>query len=252
MLYGVQVRNPDGNLNPLKKNKMLKILNLTKRYSKMTVLDKISFEVNEKFITGIIGPNGAGKSTLLKIITGFENADEGEISFNGKSILSFEEKMSLFSYMPEQLELYPNYYVGELLDFVHKTTGISEKSTLEALGLEDVKSKKIGHLSKGYRQRLKLYISLCNRKQIVVLDEPFEGFDPIQMATILELIRKQREKDRTFILSIHQLYDAEKICDYFVLLDEGKAVAVGDMENLRDRFGNKNSSLEEIFIRTLK
>lgn len=231
---------------------MLKILNVTKRYSGTTVLDKISFEVKEESITGIIGPNGAGKTTLLKIITGFENADEGEISFNGKSILSFEEKMSLFSYMPEQLEPYPNYYVGELLDFIHKTTGISEKESLEALNLENVRAKKIGHLSKGYRQRLKLYISLCNSKRIMVLDEPFEGFDPIQLVIILELIRKQRGEGRTFILSIHQLHDAEKICDYFVLLDEGKAVAMGDMERLRQSLGDKNSSLEEIFIKALK
>lgn len=231
---------------------MLRISNITKIYSKTTVLDKVSFEVSEKSITGIIGPNGAGKSTLLKIITGFENADKGEISFNGKSVLSFKEKMSIFSYMPEQLELYPNYYVRDLLDFIHQATKVYETGTLEVLNLQNVRHKKIKHLSKGYRQRLKLYIALCNQKQAMVLDEPFEGFDPIQLVAILELIKHQRELGRTFIISIHQLFDAEKICDHFVLLDEGRAVAVGNMENLRQKFGDSNSSLEEIFIQALK
>lgn len=175
-----------------------------------------------------------------------------EISFNGKSVLSFKEKMSIFSYMPEQLELYPNYYVRDLLDFIHQATKVYETGTLEVLNLQNVRHKKIKHLSKGYRQRLKLYIALCNQKQAMVLDEPFEGFDPIQLVAILELIKHQRELGRTFIISIHQLFDAEKICDHFVLLDEGRAVAVGNMENLRQKFGDSNSSLEEIFIQALK
>jgi ABC-2 type transport system ATP-binding protein len=231
---------------------MLSIRNISKVKSETTILDRITFDTPENTITGVIGPNGAGKSTLLRTIAGFENPDEGAVLFHDTALLSFKAKKQLFSYMPEYLELYPEYSVHEFITFVHRASGFSDENLLEALGLEKVLRKKVRHLSKGYKQRLKLYFALCNRKRIVILDEPFDGFDPIQLLEILQLIKRAREEGRTFLISIHQLSDAEKICDHYVLLDEGRIVADGDKESLRRKFGIADASLERIFMEALK
>ena len=236
----------------VKRNKMFTISNITKRYFRTIALDKVSFEVAEGSITGIIGPNGAGKSTLLDIITGFQNPDEGEIYFNDKPLMLFKGKKKVLSYMPEHLEIYPDYYVGDFIRFVHRATRYVDTDLIDILNLAKVKNKKIRYLSKGYHQRLKLFFALSNNKKIIILDEPFDGFDPVQLIEILEFIRSENGKGRTFILSIHQLYDAEKICNHYVLLDEGRVVTKGSIQTLKQTFGEDNSSLEQIFMRAIQ
>ncbi len=231
---------------------MLKISNITKRYFRTIALNKVSFEVSEGSITGIIGPNGAGKSTLLDIIAGFQNPDAGEIYFNDSPFMLFKEKRKILSYMPEHLEIYPDYYVADFIRFIHRVTRYVNTDLIETLNLAKVKNKKIRYLSKGYHQRLKLFFALSNTKKIIVLDEPFDGFDPIQLIEILKFIRSENRKGRTFILSIHQLYDAEKICDHYVLLDEGRIVTMGSIQTLKQTFGEDNSSLEQIFMRAIQ
>ncbi len=231
---------------------MLAAGNITKRYRRNVALERVGFQVPEGSITGIIGPNGAGKSTLLDIITGFQNPDEGEIRFRDRPLTSFRDKKRILSYMPERLEIYPDYHVDEFIGFVHAATGCRDARLVETLGLGKVKGKKIRYLSKGYRQRLKLFFALSNDKTIVVLDEPFDGFDPIQLMEMLGLIRSENEKGRTFILSIHQLHHAEKICDHYVLLNEGRVVAWGSLQSLRRNFGHDHASLEQIFIEAMR
>ena len=230
---------------------MLNLNNISKKYSKTIVLNKISFKIPKGSITGIIGPNGAGKSTLFKIIAGFENPDSGKIYLKDKVITSFNEKKKLLSYMPEYLEIYPYYYVSEFIQFIQKTTGHIDGELIKTLNLMNVMNKKIIHLSKGYRQRLKLFFALSNNKKIVILDEPFDGFDPIQLREIIKLIKSENRNGRTFILSIHQLHDAEKICNYYILLDEGKLIAKGNMKTLIKKFGKDSPSLEQMFIRAI-
>lgn len=231
---------------------MLTVSHISKQYHRSTVLKNISFEISKGAVVGIIGPNGAGKSTILKIITGFEQSDAGEIVFEQKKLLSLNEKVKLFAYMPEQLELYPEWYVVDFIKFIQDTTKYGKRELINKLNLNAVMSKKIKQLSKGYRQRLKLFVALSNDKPIVVLDEPFDGFDPIQLADILALIRKENSSGRTFILSIHQLSDAEKICDYYILLNEGELVAQGSLEFLQQKFGTEESSLEHLFMAALQ
>ena len=231
---------------------MLLIDNITKRYSKTLVLNNVSFEVQRNSITGIIGPNGAGKSTLFEIISGFQGADSGKIYFKNKPLLSFNEKKHFISYMPEKLKIYPNYYVDDFIRFINKTTQYINTDLIEILDLNRVKDKKISHLSKGFHQRLKLFFALSNTKDIVVLDEPFDGFDPVQLIDIIGFIKLENQKGRTFILSIHQLYDAEKICNYYLLLNKGNVVAKGNMQKLRKRLGQEDLSLEQIFIRAIQ
>jgi len=129
---------------------------------------------------------------------------------------------------------------------------IGRMDLIEILNLGKVMNKRICHLSKGFHQRLKLFFALSNRKKIIVLDEPFDGFDPIQLVDILKFIKSENQKGRTFILSIHQLHQAEKICSYYVLLNEGKVLARGTMETLKQTSGEENSSLEEIFIKVIQ
>ena len=231
---------------------MIKINNITKRYFKTVALNRVGFEVSEGSITGIIGPNGAGKSTLLDIISGFQNPDEGEIYFHDRPLMAFKEKRKILSYMPEHLEIYPDYYVDEFIQFINAATKHIDTDLIEILNLAKVKNKKIRYLSKGYHQRLKLFFALSNTKKIMVLDEPFDGFDPIQLIDILEFVRSENRKGRTFILSIHQLYDAEKICNHYVLLNEGKVVTQGSIQTLKQTFGEDNSSLEQIFMRAIQ
>jgi ABC-2 type transport system ATP-binding protein len=231
---------------------MLTLSHITKRYQNTVVLNDISIDIPAGAVAGIIGPNGAGKSTILKIITGFEQSDSGDLIFEERKLSSFDEKVALFSYMPEHLELYPDEYVADMIAFMQNTTQHKDKTLIETLGLYVVMSKKIKQLSKGYRQRLKLLFALSNRKKIVVLDEPFDGFDPIQLENILTLIRKENTNGRSFILSIHQLSDAEKICDYYILLNEGELVAQGTIEVLQKKFGREDGSLEQLFMAALR
>jgi len=154
--------------------------------------------------------------------------------------------------MPERLQIYPDYYVEEFIKFINSSTDYVYRDLIEILNLDEVKGKKIRHLSKGYHQRLKLFFALSNRKKIIILDEPFDGFDTIQLIEILEFIKSENRRGRTFILSIHQLYDAEKICNHYVLLNEGRVVAEGNLEKLKLRFGGNIDSLEQIFMRAIR
>ncbi len=231
---------------------MLRLVNVSKVYQHSLVLRDVEFEIPERAIAGVIGPNGAGKSTLLKIITGFESADKGKVYLGKEEISSFADRMRVFSYMPEHVEIYPDYYVRDFIKFIQHATRYVNDALVGWLNLDAVCNKKIKHLSKGYKQRLKLFTALSNNKPILVLDEPFDGFDPIQLLDILELIKQENRKDRTFLLSIHQLNDAEKICNYYVLLNNGKVLAKGTLEALRKKFGDSTSTLEQIFIAALK
>jgi len=230
---------------------MLKVTDITKCYNRKKVLQQISFTASQGTVTGIIGPNGAGKSTLLKIITGFERADDGNVAFRSHDLKKFHEYKAAFAYMPERLELYPHLPVNEYLSFIQRSVDIDGNDLLQRLNLSSLQHIVIGKLSKGYRQRLKLFTAMLNRKPLVVLDEPFDGFDPIQLREIISLIEAERQHGRTFILSIHQLYDAEKICDNFVLLNDGRSVAEGDLSSLGRQFSLDSPSLEEIFIKAL-
>ncbi len=231
---------------------MLTVSNICKAYHGSPVLEDVTFEIPEGSIAGIIGPNGAGKSTVLRIVTGFETADRGKVRFRDRKISSFREKTALFSYMPERIEIYPGYRVRDFIAFIEKATRFENPELIETLRLGTVWHKKIRNLSKGYKQRLKLFTALSNRKPILVLDEPFDGFDPIQLGAILDLLRQENAGGRVFFLSIHQLSDAEKICDYYILLNEGRMVAQGTLETLRRKFGHETSTLEAIFMAALR
>jgi len=222
--------------------------NVSKGFRNILALKGVSFSIPGGSIAGLIGPNGAGKSTILKIIGGLLPQDEGDVYIMGRRNPPFYQRARLLSYMTEGLQPYPDLKVGEFANFV--SGGFEQgREYAEALGLSSVWKKRIKALSKGYTQRLKLFCALANEKKLVVLDEPFEGFDPIQLLDILNLLKKENFMGRTFVLSTHNIGYAERVCDYFVLLKEAEVVEEGDFEALKGRYGS--SSLEEIFIKAL-
>ncbi len=227
---------------------MIRLSGVTKHYQNQTVLYNISLEIEKNAINGIIGPNGAGKSTLLKVMTGFIPY-KGHVYISGKKILNFNDAKGFISFMPEKMQLYPEYYAGEFLKFFHLLKRTKDEELFNALELTNILNKKIKHLSKGWHQRLKLYLALCGDKPIAILDEPFEGFDPLQMQKIIQVIKKQKENGKTFLLSIHQLDYAKKICDNIILLNKGRVVEQGSMNKLSKQF--KTDDLEQIFIKAL-
>jgi ABC-2 type transport system ATP-binding protein len=225
---------------------------LSKSHGGIPVLRDACMEAPRGRITGIIGPNGAGKSTLLRILAGFETADSGEVIHGGRSLLRFRERQPLLVYMPEQVDIYPEETVSGFIRFLGRATGHRDESLIMRFGLDAVMPKPLRHLSKGYSQRVKLYFALAHAKPLVLLDEPFDGFDPIQLADVLDILREERNGGRTIVLTIHQLHDAEKICDHLVLLRQGHTVAQGSLDDLRRRFDLPSASLEEIFVRALR
>ncbi len=229
---------------------MLQVSGLSKYYGRVVALKNISFSIPTGSVTGLIGPNGAGKSTLLKILTGFESANSGTLKFHNKYLRSLSSKISHFSFMPENIKLYPDEQVGEFIKFLCDTGDYPNNDYwVKHLGLKPVFKRKIKDLSKGYHQRLKLFFALANQKPFVVLDEPFDGFDPRQLRDILTLIQNENDKGRGFLLSLHQLEISEKICNYFLLIDEGQIIQTGTLPELCKRFGEDR--LEEIFLRVI-
>ncbi len=230
---------------------IIELKNITKKFKKTYAIDKVSFKILEGEITGIIGPNGAGKTTLLKIISGFIHPDKGSIHFYSKKVQSFRAIKNYIFFIEEDTKLYPEYYVKEFLDFYHSIINNFNDNLIKRFSIEKNFTKKIKNLSRGWHQRLKLYISLSSEKPIIIFDEPFSGLDPIQVREFSKILKEEKKKGKSFILSIHELSYAEKICDRFILLEEGKIVSYGSLKELQELYSLQTNSLEEIYIRAL-
>ena len=206
------------------------ITNLTKYYGNQKAIDNISFQVNDNEIVGFLGPNGAGKSTTMKIVTGYVTADSGTALVNGinVNINSLEAKKQI-GYLPESNPLYFEMYVREYLEFIagiHKLPDSIKKRIEEVIdltGLRPESNKKIGQLSKGYKQRVGLAASLIHNPDVLVLDEPTSGLDPNQIIEIREVI-KDLGKNKTVLFSSHILQEVETICDRVIIINKGNIV----------------------------
>ena len=228
----------------------IQVEKLTKRYGLQDAVHNVSFTVNEGEILGFLGPNGAGKSTTLKIIAGFLPPTEGTVTVSGKNVI--EDPMfvkSITGYLPEHNPLYHDMYVHEYLDFVTRIYGIKPATgklrvleMIKLCGLKAEQNKKIGMLSKGYRQRVGLAQALIHEPQVLVLDEPTSGLDPNQLVEIRKLI-KTISKDRTVLFSSHILQEVEALCDRVVVINKGEIVADDRLENLL-RKGNDSLIVE--------
>jgi ABC-2 type transport system ATP-binding protein len=214
------------------------VKNVTKLYGKQKALDNVSFSVQKGEIVGFLGPNGAGKSTMMKIITGYIPPTSGEIEVNGLNIVehALEVKRQI-GYLPEQNPLYYDMYVKEFLEFVGKLYGIKNisqkvKEMIDVCGLQIEQHKKIGTLSKGYKQRVGLAQALIHNPSVLILDEPTSGLDPNQLEEIRNLI-KELGKDKTVLFSTHIMQEVEAICNKVIIINRGKIVAEDNIENIK-------------------
>ncbi|MDN3689182.1 gliding motility-associated ABC transporter ATP-binding subunit GldA [Cyclobacterium jeungdonense] len=222
----------------------IEIHQLSKTFGSQQVLNEVSFQAKPGQVLGFLGPNGAGKSTTMKILTGYLTADEGDVLVKGISVTKHPKVISkLIGYLPEHNPLYPEMYIPEFLTFVGGLYQMEGKmlqnrvqTVMEQCGLMAERKKKIGLLSKGYKQRVGLARSLLHDPEIIVLDEPTSGLDPNQLVEIRQLIKTISE-NKTLILSTHIMQEVEALCDKVVIIHNGKIVAQDLLQHLKSGQG---------------
>jgi len=218
---------------------MIKVDNVTKRYGDKTVVDGVTFEVQEGEIVGFLGRNGAGKTTTMNILTGYISSTLGTCYVDGYDILKDPlEVKKRIGYLPEQPPLYMDMTIREYLGFVCNLKGIARKEwrrqmdeVCELVGISDMQPRMIRNLSKGYKQRVGLAQALLGGPEVLILDEPTVGLDPRQIIEIRQLVR-QLGRTHTIILSSHILSEVAEICQRVVIIDQGRLVAQDSLENL--------------------
>jgi ABC-2 type transport system ATP-binding protein len=240
----------------------IKVENVSKYYGSQAALKGISFEVKKGEVVGFLGPNGAGKSTMMKIITTYVPADEGSVSVSGFDV---NEKpidvRKRVGYLPESNPLYYEMYIREYLSFVGGMYGLKNKKQrveemIEAVGLTPESHKKIGELSKGYKQRVGLAQAMLHDPEVLILDEPTSGLDPNQLEDIRSLIRKIG-KEKSVLLSTHIMQEVEAICDRVIIIKKGEIVADDSMSHLKEEavsdvvFFHVNGKLNTELIRAI-
>jgi ABC-2 type transport system ATP-binding protein len=230
----------------------LQVSQLSKRYGAQKALDEVSFSASPGRILGFLGPNGAGKSTTMKIITGYLAADSGSVSVLGENALANPKKLAAqIGYLPENNPLYLDSYVREFLEFSGGIYGMKSadirrrtEEMIRKTGLQSEQHKKIGQLSKGYRQRVGIARALLHDPALVILDEPTTGLDPNQLVDIRNLILEVAE-NKTLIFSTHIMQEVEAVCQDVVIINQGKILSAGSLADL------KSASLQsELLVET--
>lgn len=219
----------------------LKIDGVSKSYSTKKALNRLSFEVPRGQIFGLLGPNGAGKTTLIRIINRILTQDEGEIYFDGKPITS--EALSQIGYMPEERGLYKKMKVGEQILFFARLKGLSKAEATKAadiwmkrLKISSWYNDKAETLSKGMQQKVQFIITVLHKPKLLIFDEPFTGFDPINADLIKKQILWLKEQGTTIIFSTHNMASVEEICDRIVLINKGENVLEGQLDEVKQKF----------------
>ncbi len=228
---------------------MLKVENLRKTFSDVVAVDGVSFEVNRGEIFGLLGPNGAGKTTTIRMILDIIKPDYGVIKFDGKEIN--DEIKSKIGYLPEERGLYRKTKVFETILYFAQLKGIEKKTALERarywlkrFGLIDRVNSKIEELSKGNQQKIQIIISILHDPELVILDEPFAGLDPVNQELLKEVLLELRDKGKAIIFSTHQMDQVEKLCDSICLINKGKPVLSGSLAEVKSKFGKNTIHIE--------
>jgi ABC-2 type transport system ATP-binding protein len=229
---------------------LLRVTDLTKRYGDERVVDRVTFSASAGEVVGIIGPNGAGKTTLLETVVGLLSADSGEVLWRGE-VLSPSQRRNVLFYLPDGLRPYRDQTASQVVSFltgVYRRSKAETAATIASVGLGPVLHKRVHALSKGYNRRLLLALGLLAPHPVLLMDEPFDGFDLRQTREIIEVLRARAARGRTFILAIHQLLDAERVCDRLILLAGGRIRGEGTLDGLRAKSSLPAASLEDIFL----
>ena len=217
---------------------MLQITNLTKQFKKIKAVDNISLEVQKGDIYGFLGPNGAGKTTSIRMIMGIIKPDIGSIKLNGSDINTINRKK--LGYLPEDRGLYQKQNLSEILHYFGCLKGLDKKDSknranlwLERFYLDDQKGRKIEELSKGNQQKIQFIIALLHDPQLIILDEPFTGLDPVNQILLKEVIKEKQEEGKTIIFSTHQMEQVERLCNNICLINKGHILLEGPLSEIR-------------------
>jgi ABC-2 type transport system ATP-binding protein len=230
--------------------RVLQVAALSKCYGEQRALAEVSFDARAGEVLGLIGPNGAGKTTLLEALAGLLPVDAGEVRWRDAPVATARRREAMF-YLPDGLRPWDEQFTWRVLAFfaaAHGRTEDSVAATIDAVGLAPVLDKRVLALSKGYSRRLMLALALLTPQPLLLMDEPFDGFDLRQTREVMGLIRRVAAGGRTLVLAIHQLADAERVCDRFVLLADGAVRGVGTLEELRAMTGLAAAGLEDVFL----
>lgn len=228
----------------------LQIEGISKHYGDVQALKDISFGIRQSEILGLIGPNGSGKTTLLEGIAGLIPLNGGTVLHLGKTLPIPNRKQQMF-YLPDGITPYSEFSVSRVLKFFSRLFGVQTdrmNTFIAQLGLEPALAKKVKALSKGFNRRYLLAVALLSTQPLLVLDEPFDGLDLRQMLGVMDILKQTCSAGRTLLLSIHQLADAQRICDRFILLDGGRLLGAGTLKDLRTQAGITEGGLEEVFL----
>jgi ABC-type multidrug transport system ATPase subunit len=226
----------------------LDVVGLTKRYGSHVAIFDASFSARPGEILGIIGPNGAGKTTLLEAIAGLLPCDGGDVRWNGARPRT---RRDVIFYLPDGVRPYGDQYVERVLGFfagVYRRAAGELSEVVSAVGLNRERNQRVRQLSKGFARRLIWAIGLLTPQPVLLMDEPFDGFDLKQTREMMGLLRRIAAQGRCLILSIHQLRDAEQICDRIVLLAQGRICGAGTLAELRAKTHQPDATLEDIFL----
>lgn len=221
---------------------ILQIENVTKRYSAHTALDNVSLSVPQGSIYGLLGPNGAGKTTLIRVITRITLPDEGRAIFDGHVIT--DDDIYRIGYLPEERGLYKKMKVGEQAIFFARLKGLSRKEAIARLkewfvrfGIEEWWNRKVEDLSKGMAQKVQFITTVLHKPKLLIFDEPFSGFDPINANLLKQEILRLRDEGATVIFSTHNMSSVEEICDHITLINKSHNILSGSVDEVRRRFG---------------
>ena len=219
--------------------------NITKTFGEKVAIEGINLEIPEGRIFGLLGPNGAGKTTLIRIINRITIPNEGEVLFKGSPIT--QRDVEKIGYMPEERGLYRKMKVGEQAMYLAELKGMSSrdamrelKSWFERFGIQSWWDKKVEELSKGMAQKVQFITTVVHRPSLMILDEPFSGFDPVNAEVIREEILRLKNEGATIILSTHNMESVEELCDEIALINKSHLVITGAVDDIRRRYGNNN------------
>ncbi len=222
--------------------------NVCKNFGEKVALDHVSLEIPEGQIFGLLGPNGAGKTTLIRIINRITIPNGGEVLFNGRPIT--QDDVARIGYMPEERGLYRKMKVGDQAMYLAQLKGMSARDARAALkewfirfGIQDWWDKKVEELSKGMAQKLQFITTVVHKPSLMILDEPFSGFDPVNAEVIRQEILRLKNEGATIILSTHNMESVEELCDNIALINKSRLVITGGVEQIRRDYGNNNVEL---------
>lgn len=223
--------------------------NVTKRYTHHTALDDVNITIPEQTIFGLLGPNGAGKTTLIRIINQIIDLDEGEITIFGERLNP--RHVEMIGYLPEERGLYKKMKVGDQLIYLARLKGLSRQDALarikvwlEKFDIKDWWNKKVEDLSKGMAQKVQFISTVLHEPRLIILDEPFSGFDPVNAQLITEKILELKEKGSTIIFSTHRMETVESLCDHIALLNKSKKILEGPKKQVKDQFRSNTFVVE--------